>query len=319
MNTKKHHAPGKSDRVGMSILQLFQRFPDEQSARTWFENVFWSEGRHCGRCGSMQTKPVPNEKPMPYWCSDCRNYFSVKTGTPMQASNIPLQKWVIAMYMMATNLKGVSSMKIHRELGISQKSAWHMMHRIREIWNSDIENKIKNSAEVDETYMGGKEGNKHESKKLHAGRGATGKTAVVGIKERKTKKVVASVIEKADKQTLQGFVATNVEAGSQVFTDDALAYKGMIDFEHHSVKHSVGEYVNGIAHTNGIESFWSMLKRGYQGIYHKMSKKHLERYVNEFVGRHNMRELNTIDQMATMVASMKWKTLPYKVLVGRMR
>ena len=235
----------------------------------------------------------------------------------MQASKIPLQKWVIAMYMMATSLKGVSSMKIHRELDIAQKNAWHMMHRLREIWNTDIENKIQGTAEVDETYIGGKEGNKHQSKKLSAGRGTIGKTAVAGIKYRKSKKVVAAVVPKTDKATLQDFVKTNVAEGSEVFTDEASAYTGMVDFEHRSVKHSVGEFVDGLAHTNGIESFWAMLKRGYQGVYHQMSVKHLSRYVNEFVGRHNMRELDTLDQMTSMVAGMKWKILPYKVLVQK--
>ncbi len=188
MDSKKHGSPGKSNRIDLTIIQLFNMFLDEPSARMWFENIFWKDGRSCGHCGSLRTKEVPNEKPMPYWCSDCRNYFSVKTGTPMQASKIPLRKWAIAIYMMATNLKGVSSMKIHRELDMTQSNAWHMLHRIREIWNDALSEKLRDMIEVDETFIGGKETNKHVSKKLNAGRGTVGKAAVAGIKDRKTNK-----------------------------------------------------------------------------------------------------------------------------------
>ena len=146
---------GKSERQGISIIQLLDDvFPDEQSARVWFEETRWPDGRACAKCGSVQTSEVPNEKPMPYWCTDCRQYFSVKTGTVMQSSKLSLRKWAVAIYAMVTNLKGISSMKLHRELGIAQKNAWHLMHRIREAMRSD-DPLFRGLVEADETYIGG--------------------------------------------------------------------------------------------------------------------------------------------------------------------
>ena len=308
-----HKAPGKAHRKGLTMVQLCDMFPTEESAREWFESQVWPDGRHCPRCGSTRTKEASHKK-MPYWCTDCRSYFSVKTGTVMEGSLLPLRKWAFAIYLHLTSLKGVSSMKLHRDIGVTQKTAWFMLQRIREAWESDNW-PFTGPIEIDETYMGGKERNKHKGKKIKSGRGTVGKTAVVGAKDRKTNKVRAKVTEKTDAKTLQKFVADNAAEGATVYTDDAAAYKGM-PFEHASVRHSVGEYVDGISHTNGIESFWSMLKRAHKGVYHKISAKHLQRYVDEFAGRHGIRERDTIDQMQSIVAGMVGKRLTYRDLVA---
>ena len=223
---------------------------------------------------------------MPYWCRGCQSYFSVRTGTAIEKSRLPLRKWVFAVYLYVTNLKGVPSMKLHRDLEITQKSAWYMLHRLREGWDAEGLDKFSGPVEVDETYMGGKRRNMPKAKrKLFKGRGTAGKTAIVGAKDRETNRVDAAVVERTDAETLQGFVADQAAPGATVMTDEALAYKGM-PFDHEAVNHSVGEYVRGMAHTQGIESFWSMLKRGHKDIYHKISPKHLQRYVDEFAGRH---------------------------------
>ena len=309
-----HPAPGKSDRDGITLVQLCDMFPTEESAREWFEARIWPKGRYCPVCGSTRTHEAGHNH-MPYRCSDCRSYFSVKTGTVMHKSHIPFRKWVFAIYLHLTSLKGVSSMKLHRDIGVSQPAAWFMLQRIRKAWENDGDWPFAGPIEINETYMGGKERNKHKDKKLKAGRGTVGKTAVVGAKDRKTNKVRAKVTEKTDAKTLQKFVADNAAEGATVYTDDATAYKGM-PFEHKSVKHSVGEYVAGMAHTNGIESFWSMLKRAHKGVYHKMSAKHLQRYVDEFSGRHGIRELDTLNQMQSVVSGMVGKRLMYRDLVA---
>ncbi len=182
------------------------------------------------------------------------------------------------------------------------------------MWTTD-DDKFAGPVEVDETYIGGKERNKHESRKLKAGRGSVGKTAVVGIKDRETGQIASNAVESTDAPTLQGFVESRTEATAQVYTDEALAYRG-INRPHQAVKHSVGEFVRAMAHTNGMESHWAMLKRGHDGVYHHFSHKHLPRYITEFEGRHNNRPMDTADQMARMAQGADGKRLPYADLIG---
>ena len=310
----KQQAPGKSFREGISLIELAEMFPDEQSARLWFENRRWPDGvRPCPDCKSLATYHVVSEKPLPYRCRACKVYFSVRSGTVLERSKISLKKWVWAIYLCITSLKGVSSMKLHRDLRVTQKTAWFMAHRLREAWALDGP-PFQGPVEVDETYIGGKEGNKHGSKKMKAG-GAAGKSIVVGAKDRATGKVTAEVVQGVDGLTLKEFVQDQAAVGAMVYTDDNRAYWGLPN--HQSVNHSVGQYVDGMAHTNGIESFWSMLKRGYHGTYHKMSAKHLGRYVSEFAGRHNFRRKDTAAQMTAVATGLVGRRLMYRDLIAR--
>lgn len=310
----KKSGPGKAHREGLTLPQLFEMFPDEEAARTWFEKQVWPDGPTCPLCdGRKRVKATPNQKPLPYWCGGCRRHFSVRMGTAIERSRVPLRKWAIAIYLENTSLKGVSSMKLHRDLGVTQKTAWFMLHRIREAWAHGRDRMFSGPVEADESLFGGRLRNMHQKdRERHTAR--SNKVTVAGVLDRRRKQVVAKVLPDSRVPPIERFVRDNLDFGATLYTDEAVAYKDLLEFDHHSVNHSLLEFVRGPVHTNNLESFWSMLKRAYVGTYHHLSAKHLQRYVDEFAGRYGMRDLGTHMQMRLTAYGLVGRRLTYEEL-----
>ncbi len=282
----------------MSVKEFFSSYaPTEDQAIKVFEQIRWKKrNTQCPYCKSNNIREGIHQK-QPYRCKDCRKRFTVKTGTIMQASKISVQSWLYTMYLIKINKKGIASLQLSRELGITQKSAWYMLQKVRECYG--FKTTHSGTVEIDEAYIGGKEKNKHSDKKRHGKEGAMLKAIVVGIKEREGF-VQGKVVQDTSQDTLERMILQRVEPNTTIYTDEHKGYIGLdwYGYTHETVNHSAKQYVDGMAHTNGIESFWALLKRGVYGIFHSISKKHLQRYVNEFSFRLNMTKA-TVKQFIT--------------------
>jgi len=296
-----------------SILELIQAFPDEISCIKHLEKLRWN-----GNAVSPfdPTSKVYKCRGNRYRCKNTGKYFNVKTNTLFDNTKIGLQKWFLAIWLITSHKKGISSLQLSKDLKVTQKTAWFMLQRIRKCFGIENNNHLDNDVEIDETYVGGKNKNRHFAKKVKnaQGRGAKDKTPVVGMVERGGK-LNASKVNDVQAETLTAEIIRNVKKTASLHTDEWTGYKDVSKiYDHSIVQHGRGQYVNGKAHTNTIEGFWSLLKRGIIGIYHFTSKKHLQNYVDEFVFRYNTRKQSESNRFNLLLANIGVRT-PYRGLI----
>ena len=298
-----------------SILELLRAFPDEQSCIDHLEALRW-DGFVVSPFDA--TSKVYKCKDNKYRCKNTGKYFNVKTQTLFDNTKVALQKWFLAIWLVTSHKKGISSLQLAKDIDVTQKTSWFMLQRIRKCFGIENDNGLDNDVEVDETYIGGKNKNRHQSKKVEGiqGRSLKDKAAVVGMVEREGK-LNARKVDDVQARTLTKEVVRNVKETARLHTDEWVGYNGLARiYDHSIVKHSQGEYVNGRVHTNTIEGFWSLLKRGIVGIYHFTSKKHLQAYVDEFVFRYNTRGHSEQERFNALLSNMGVRTTYRRLIYG---
>lgn len=301
-----------------TLLEAVRYFSNPEVSLNFMISLRWPDGVTCPACESKNVTLLSTRQ---IWkCKACKKQFSIKSGTLLEDSAIKLDKWLVAIWLIASAKNGISSYEIHRSLGITQKSAWFMLHRIRLAMQTGTFTKLSGQVEADETFIGGKARNMHAKrrKEVIQGRGAVGKTIVMGLLERGGE-VRTSVVDERNRMTLQKEVLSNVAAGSELFTDELASYTGLnSDYAHQVINHAEC-YVKGQVHTNGIENFWSLLKRGLKGTYISVEPFHLFRYLDEQVFRFNSRKSKDGDRFLLATKYLVGKRLTYKQLTGNQK
>ncbi len=305
-----------------SLFDLMDAFPDEQSCIDHLRSIRWKDGEFCPYCVARGAHPGQRiycfSDRKTFKCGDCRQRFSIKVGTIFEDTKLPLRKWFMAIWLITNHPKGIASVTLAKDLKITQKTAWFVLHRLRHAARTPSFNApLKGETEADTTYVGGKEKNKHAKDRKGGTQGGAGKDVVLGIVEREGELRVMHVKD-GKAATLQGEVRGNVAKGSTVMTDEDSAFKGLgRDYTHLAVNHSAGEYVRlgGFVHTNGIESVWALLKRQIVGIHHWVSSKHLQRYVDEMSWRFNRRDMKVTPRMNDLFACVEGR-LRYQDLIA---
>ncbi len=303
------------DKKFNNFVQFSYHFSDNEKCREHLEQLRWHGQPTCPHCGHEKAYKFSNGKT--YKCAKCRKKFNALTGTIFVNTKIDLNKWFWGIYIATSHKKGISSVQLSKDIGTTQKTAWFMLHRIREMLKENAPSLLSGQVEVDETYIGGKEKNKHQSKKTKGtqGRSTLTKQPVIGIIQRRGH-IVARSIKNTPSATLQPIMREHVQIGSSVFTDEWPAYRGLSKFYLHGVvNHKDREYVNGNISTNTVESFWALLKRGIIGIYHHVIPKHLDRYCNAFAFRYNYRNLGETDRFNLAVSRISGTRLRYSELI----
>ena len=314
---REERSKSKKEELDIISLKEFDKaIPDEEAAVAFAEEQIWGDTPVCGHCGSENVYRVRSGKPLSHRCRDCRGYFSIRHNTPMYEGNLPILTWLKAIHIMHTSRKGVSSRQLSTMLGVCYESAWFLTHRIRKAMEQD-DMFVSGVVQVNEAWFGGKEGNKHADKKIKSGNWQDGKVPVMGFRD-DSGRYVAFPIPDTTRSTLEGAIVSNVEPGSTVYTDGhpGYAHISRFGYAHSWVNHSVREFVRGMVTTNGIESFWALLKRGYVGTFHYISAKHLFRYVGEFAFRLNSGKGNGLKTIGAVLANMVGKKLKYQTLIA---